>query len=257
MTHDVARWDRQWELFHAALERSPAERQAYLAEACGSDAQLHERLAVLLASHDQIGSFLQPPDVEVASDRPTQDLPAGRGAPDRIGHYEIRRLIASGGMGTVYEAVQDHPHRLVALKVLRRGAASSQAMKRFKHEAEILGRLRHPNIAQIYDAGTFDEGEGVQPFFAMELVKGEPLAAYCNAKKLGTRLRLGVFCRVCDAVQYAHHQGVIHRDLKPDNVLVDDAGEPKILDFGVARATGADIQATTLQTDIWESCSTS
>ncbi len=250
MTHDVPRWDRQWELFHAALERSPEKRPAYLAEACGGDAALHECLAVLLASHDQVGSFLQPSDVEVTADRPTQDLPAGRSAPDRIGRYEIRRLIASGGMGTVYEAVQDHPHRLVALKVLRRGAASPQAMKRFKHEAEILGHLRHPNIAQIYDAGTFDEGEGVQPFFAMELVRGQPLVEYCDAKKLGTRPRLELFCRVCDAVQYAHHQGVIHRDLKPDNVLVDDAGEPKILDFGVARATGADIQTTTLQTDI-------
>ncbi|MHC4428712.1 MAG: serine/threonine protein kinase, partial [Planctomycetota bacterium] len=174
---------------------------------------------------------------------------SGNGA-RTIGRYETRRVIAAGGMGTVYEAVQDRPHRAVALKVMRRGATSRQAMKRFKHEAEILGRLRHPHIAQVYDAGTFDDGEGAQPYFAMELVKGRPLIEYCDDRSLETRQRLELFARVCDAVQYAHQQGVIHRDLKPDNVLVDDFGEPKVLDFGVARATGSDIQATTVQTDI-------
>jgi tetratricopeptide (TPR) repeat protein len=123
-------------------------------------------------------------------------------------------------------------------------------MKRFRHEAEILGRLRHPNIAQVYDAGTFDEGQGAQPYFAMERVKGEPLHRYAESKQLSTRDRLGLFVKVCDAVQYAHHKGVIHRDLKPDNILVDDFQEPKILDFGIARVTDADIQATTLRTDI-------
>ncbi|MHC4217452.1 MAG: tetratricopeptide repeat protein, partial [Planctomycetota bacterium] len=104
--------------------------------------------------------------------------------------------------------------------------------------------------AQIYEAGTFDEGHGVQPYFAMELVKGRPLPAYCESSQLGTRQRLALFARICDAVQYAHQQGIIHRDLKPDNVLVDESGEPKILDFGIARATDADIRATTLRTDI-------
>jgi tetratricopeptide (TPR) repeat protein len=133
---------------------------------------------------------------------------------------------------------------------MRHAVASRAALGRFRHEAEILGRLQHPNIAQVYDAGTFDEGYGVQPYFAMEFIRGRPLLEYAEAKALGTQQRLELFVKVCDAVQYAHHQGVIHRDLKPDNILVDDLGEPKILDFGVARATDADIQVTTLRTDV-------
>jgi tetratricopeptide (TPR) repeat protein len=139
---------------------------------------------------------------------------------------------------------------VVALKVLQRRAASRQAMKRFQHESEILGRLRHPNIAQIYDAGTFDDGGGAQPYFAMEFVKGRPLLQYCDHHGLDTRARLELFAKVCAAVQYAHHKGVIHRDLKPDNILVDDLSEPRILDFGIAKATDTDLQVTTLQTDI-------
>jgi serine/threonine protein kinase len=128
----------------------------------------------LLANDEPGGDFLATPVVDV-HDRTTRQEEPAPGAGQRIGRYEIRQVIGTGGMGTVYEAVQDHPHRLVGLKVLRFGAASSQAMKRFRHEAEILGRLRHPNIAQVYDAGTFDEGQGAQPYFAMERVKGEPL----------------------------------------------------------------------------------
>ncbi|MEE8458276.1 MAG: tetratricopeptide repeat protein, partial [Phycisphaerales bacterium] len=139
---------------------------------------------------------------------------------------------------------------VVALKLLRQGAASRQAMKRFRHETEILGRLKHPNIAQIHDAGTFDSGQGAQPYFAMEFVNGRPLVEYAEEQKLDIRDRLRLFVSVCDALQYAHLKGVIHRDLKPDNILVDNLGEPKILDFGVARVTDADIQVTTLQTDI-------
>ncbi|MHC4137625.1 MAG: protein kinase domain-containing protein [Planctomycetota bacterium] len=238
-------WDNLKDIFSSVLERPPNERAAYLDKACHGDADLRAEVEAMVAAHEAPAPFLEPP-ARTAS-RPDDAVGvAGR----RIGRYEIKRVVATGGMGTVYEAVQDHPHRLVALKVLRRGAASRQAMKRFQHEPEILGRLRHPNIAQVYDAGTYDEGEGGQLYFAMELVKGEPLVRYCKSKKLGTRQRLELFVKVCDAVQFAHHKGVIHRDLKPDNVLVDDFGEPKILDFGVARATDSDIQATTLQTDI-------
>jgi non-specific serine/threonine protein kinase/serine/threonine-protein kinase len=238
-------WDNLKEIFSSALERSPEERAAYLDEACHGDDGLRAEVEAMVAAHEAPDPFLEPP-TRTASTPADPVGVAGR----RIGRYEIKRVVASGGMGTVYEAVQDHPHRLVALKVLRRGAASHQAMKRFQHEPEILGRLRHPNIAQVYDAGTHDEGEGAQPYFAMELVKGEPLVPYCESRKLGTPQRLELFGKVCDAVQFAHHKGVIHRDLKPDNILVDDHGEPRVLDFGVARATDSDIQATTLQTDV-------
>ncbi|MHC4347072.1 MAG: serine/threonine protein kinase, partial [Planctomycetota bacterium] len=232
--------ERARELFLAAVETPPDQRGALLDEQCGSDMALRAEVESLLAHDDVAAQVMDEPLVAPGTTPPGQ----------HIGRYEVKRTIASGGMGTVYEAVQDHPHRPVALKVMRRGAASSRAMRRFQHEAEILGRLRHANIGQIYEAGTFDEGHGVQPYFAMELVKGRPLPAYCESAQLGTRQRLALFARICDAVQYAHQQGIIHRDLKPDNVLVDDSGEPKILDFGIARATDADIQATTLRTDI-------
>ncbi|MHC4211225.1 MAG: tetratricopeptide repeat protein [Planctomycetota bacterium] len=239
------------EIFLEVVELPVEQRGDRLEERCGDDAALRAEVEWLLTHDRAAGQFM---DTPVAPELgPTARLPEPEeGGPreKRIGHYEIKRVIASGGMGTVYEAAQDHPHRLVALKVLSRGAASPQAMKRFRHEVEILGWLRHPNIAQIYDAGTFDEGEGAQPYFAMELVKGRPLIEYCESRKLETRGRLDLFVKVCDAVQYAHLKGVIHRDLKPDNVLVDDFGEPKVLDFGVARATGSDLQVTTLRTDI-------
>jgi tetratricopeptide (TPR) repeat protein len=235
-------WARFRDLFHAALERSGDERVAFLDEACGGEPDLRKQVEAMVEAHEQTASLEEPVVARSGDGDPAKGL--------RVGRYEVRRTIASGGMGTVYEATQDQPHRLVALKVLRRGAASRQALKRFRYESEILGRLRHPNIAQVYDAGTYDEGEGGQPYFAMELVKGRRLLQCCAAQDLNTRRRLEIFAKVCDAVQFAHHKGVIHRDLKPDNILVDDFGEPKILDFGVARATDSDIQATTLQTDI-------
>ncbi len=168
----------------------------------------------------------------------------------RIGSYKIREVLGRGGMGVVYLAEQDKPRRTVALKVIRPGVATPDLLRRFAHEAEILGRLTHPGIAQIYEAGTADVGGGPQPYFAMELVKGVPLTQYAQGRELSSRARLELLAKVCDAVQHAHQKGVIHRDLKPGNVLVTEEGQPKILDFGVARATESDIQVTALQTDI-------
>jgi WD40 repeat protein len=141
-------------------------------------------------------------------------------------------------MGAVYEAEQDRPHRLVALKVIRPGLLSPAFLKRFAQEVEILGRLRHPGIAQIYEAGVAEDG---RPFFAMEFIRGLALDEYATRHGLNLASRVGLLARVCDAVQHAHDQGVIHRDLKPANILVEESGGPKVLDFGVARATGADL----------------
>ncbi len=226
-----------------AQTRPRSERTAFLQQACGDDDALRDRVARLLQRDDRAVQRMKPP---TASCDAGIERPPGT----RIGRYEIRRVLGAGGMGTVYEAAQDNPRQLVALKVLRQGAVSRQAVARFRHEAEILGRLRHPNIAQVHEAGTLDDGSGARPFFAMELVKGEPLTVHAHESGLGIRKRLLLFAKVCDAVQFAHNKGVIHRDLKPDNILVDDFGEPKILDFGVARVTDSDIKATTLQTDI-------
>lgn len=164
--------------------------------------------------------------------------------PPSIGKYRIVGTLGEGGMGTVYEAVQDQPHRPVALKVIRAGLVSPQLIRRFARESEALGRLQHPGIAQIYEAGTADGPHGPQSYFAMELVRGESLTSSVERRALTLPQRLEVFARICDAVHYAHQQGVVHRDLKPTNILIDASGQPKILDFGVARLTDADVQAT-------------
>jgi len=242
------------DLFFDVLDVPPEARSAFLDERCAEDPRLRKEVESLLAHHEAGGGFMETPAVspelmsrDAGAD---EDVPVDAREERQIGRYRVLRVLAAGGMGIVYEAEQDHPHRTVALKVLRRSAASRQAMRRFEHEVEILGRLQHTNIAQIYDAGTFDEGEGAQPYFAMELISGRPLIKDITTKGLGIGDRLGLFVRICDAVHYAHQRGVIHRDLKPDNILVDDQGEPKILDFGIARATDSDIQTTTLRTDI-------
>jgi WD40 repeat protein/predicted Ser/Thr protein kinase len=161
--------------------------------------------------------------------------------PSGVAGYRVVRLIGRGGMGAVYEAEQDNPRRPVALKMIRPGLASPDLVKRFAREAHVLGRLHHPGIAQVYAAGLADDG---QPYFAMELVHGPPLLEYADRQRLDTAARLALVARIGDAVQHAHDRGVIHRDLKPANILVDETGQPKILDFGVARATDADLHTT-------------
>ncbi|MCH2141599.1 MAG: serine/threonine protein kinase [Phycisphaerales bacterium] len=169
--------------------------------------------------------------------------------PKQIGQYNIIGVIGSGGMGAVYEATQERPRRRVALKVVKSGRASPAAMKRFQFEVEALAKLRHPGIAQIYEAGTWVDGGHEQPFFAMEYIPGaRSLTKYADDLDLDTKGRLHLFQRICEAVHHGHQKGIIHRDLKPDNILVDRDGNPKIIDFGVARATDADMAITTLQT---------
>jgi len=176
---------------------------------------------------------------------------AAPGIPKRIGQYSIKRAIASGGMGTVYEAVQEKPRRTVALKLMRAGIASRSALRRFEYEAQLLARLRHPGIAQVYDAGTHRDGEVTVPYFAMEYIVGaRPITEYVKDKKLGTRERLKLFAEACEAVHHGHQKGIIHRDLKPSNILVDSSGQVKVIDFGVARSTDSDMAVTTLQTDV-------
>ena len=173
-----------------------------------------------------------------------------------IPHYRILRLLGTGGMGAVYQAEQKQPQRTVALKVIKPGLVTPALLRRFEHETELLGRLQHPGIAHIYEAGTVDTPSGPQAYFAMEFVRGPAaspapsLVEFAAKNKLGTRQRLELLAKVADAVHYAHQRGIIHRDLKPANILVDDTGQPKILDFGVARATDADVNTVTVQTDV-------
>jgi serine/threonine protein kinase len=166
-----------------------------------------------------------------------------------IGRYRIVRLIGDGGMGAVYEAEQESPRRTVALKLVKPEFTSLELLRRFEQESRALGRLQHPGIAQIYEAGAADTGHGPQPYFAMEFIHGKSLREYAGQHHLSARDRLELLARVCDAVHHAHQRGLIHRDLKPDNILVDESGQPKVLDFGVARVTDGDMQ-TTLWTGI-------
>jgi non-specific serine/threonine protein kinase/serine/threonine-protein kinase len=161
-----------------------------------------------------------------------------------VGLYRILRLIGEGGMGVVYEAEEEHSRRRVALKIIKPGLANLELLRRFEHESVALGRLQHPGIAQIYEAGTSDTGYGRQPYFAMELIQGETLDDYAANHQLPTRGRLEIMARVCDAVHHAHQRGLIHRDLKPGNIVVDQDGQPKVLDFGVARLTDCDTKST-------------
>ncbi len=182
---------------------------------------------------------------------PTESIPHTRTQlPKRIGHYRIKRVIASGGMGTVYEAAQEKPRRVVALKVMKKGVASPSAMRRFEYESQILARLRHPGIAQVYEAGTHEDGDVRVPFFAMEYIpNAKTITQYAKEKGLGINARLELFAQLCDAVQHGHQKGIIHRDLKPGNILVDSNGDVKVIDFGVARGTDSDLAVTTLQTE--------
>src|SRR3954471_12318724 len=166
--------------------------------------------------------------VELAEDTSAAPAtaPTQRGAPPTpdIPRYHILRLLGVGGMGTVYQAEQPQPHRTVALKVIKAGLVTPELLRLFGHETEVLGRLQHPGIAQIYDAGTVQSGAGPQAYFAMELVRGEAgvrapsIVEFAEQKKLNARQRLELLAKVADAVHYAHQRGVIHRDLKPANI---------------------------------------
>ena len=159
------------------------------------------------------------------------------------------RLVGEGGMGAVYEAEQENPRRTVALKVIKPGWATPALLGRFEQESQALGRLQHPGIAQIYEAGTADTGLRTAAVLRDGVHSRPPLPSTPTRMRLNVRARLELVAKICDAVQHAHQRGIIHRDLKPANILVDETGQPKILDFGVARVTDSDAQATR-QTDV-------
>lgn len=240
-------WQRVEELFDRVVAAPPDRRAALLDEACGEDAELRAEVQSLLEHDARAGAdFLASPIISV---RPDEDLtPAwaqdlvGR----KVGRYTVVRPIGHGGMGSVFEARQEQPARTVALKVLRPGFSAPSALARFRLEPEVLGRLQHPNIAQVFEAGVHDDALGAVPYFAMEYIAdAQPLREYADAHALSTRERLELFAKVCDAIHHGHQKGIVHRDLKPANILVGAAGEPKVIDFGVARASDADIVMTT------------
>lgn len=207
---------------------------------------------VLPPTSSQIGSGGDSLGELLGLDKQVED----RGRPDpligvTLGDVRIVRLIGQGGMGRVYEGFQERLGRVVAVKVMRPGFVTPEMQYRFKVEAEILARLQHPGIAQIYAAGMHDLDGASVPYFVMELIAGaRPLTRYAEEMKLSTKDRLTLFQSVCDAVAHGHQKGVIHRDLKPSNILVDAHGQPKVIDFGVAKATNSDLALTTMRTEV-------
>ena len=218
-----------------------AEREALLARECGADRTLRTEVEELLAQEETLGDFLaKPARAELAPEPPAAPL----SQPERIGAYRILKPLGFGGMGVVYLAEQDSPRRQVALKLLRLDTASPTQVERFEQEAELLGRLVHPGIARVYEAGWTETETGRRPFFAMEFVEGRPLTEYAAECALDLAARLRLVSQVAEAVHYAHGRGIVHRDLKPSNVFVDARGEPRVLDFGVARPLGEGSRAT-------------
>ncbi|MBX3393876.1 MAG: serine/threonine protein kinase [Phycisphaerae bacterium] len=297
---DSQRFFKVMSLFQEACVLEGAARTAYLDQACDGDGALRSELMAMLeadaargAPLDANGGGMHLLAAHMAEEQLQSGTAAGSAslaAPPSnasglfAGQYRIIRQIGEGGMGAVYEAEQSRPRRIVALKLIRGGSHSTGLLQRFEHEAHILGRLQHPGIAQIYEAGTDESG---QAYIAMEFVAGLPMTEFANTHELSVPDRLALMMKVCDAVQHAHQRGVIHRDLKPGNILVVDEGvdrridaglsknvesglvfqtaggssattslrkssvslgQPKVLDFGVARSFGDDQQITTMHT---------
>lgn len=250
---NAERYNRVVELFQKAVQLDEPARSSFVNDSCHGDHDLRREVNQMIESDAENHGALNESKLGVGHALLAHDMGlAAEASPERIGRYQILSVIGRGGMGCVYEAIQDQPHRTVALKVIRPDLLGFQAadlLRRFEREAEALGRLTHPGIAQVYEAGTAAHGGASIPFVAMELVQGRAITGYADEKRLTLKQRLAVFVQVCDAVQYAHERGVIHRDLKPGNIFVNERGEPKILDFGVARLTDSDVKAATLHTN--------
>lgn len=237
------RHSRISDLFLAACELDASERDAFLNHECAGDDELRVAVDSLL-ERDAQPAAVDRPLIDTIMRHDLESGSAQRWIPQQIGQYEILDQLGRGGMGVVFRARQGHPPRTVALKMIHQANFSPRVIRRFEFEAEVLARLKHPGIAQIFDAGTAEGPFGPQPYFAMELVDGVPLTDHMRDAGLDIRARLALLADVCDAVHHAHQQGVIHRDLKPANILVEKSGLPKILDFGVARVSDQDLTVT-------------
>jgi hypothetical protein len=252
-----ARTQRAEEVFYAALDlKSPGERRAFLDTACAGDSDLRLAVEAMLDSQSEVERFFLEslpalkPSVEAFPSLAGADeagLSAGvelsldEDVGKRIGPYKLLQRIGEGGCGVVYMAEQEVPvRRRVALKVIKLGMDTKSVIARFEAERQALAMMDHPNIARVLDAGATEAG---RPYFVMELVRGTKITAYCDEHCLDTRQRLDLFIQICSAIQHAHQKGIIHRDVKPSNVLVtmlDGLPLPKVIDFGIAKATSGD-----------------
>lgn len=235
------RHQRVREHLSKALDLPHGERRGYLENTLRSGETLDEALE-LLGEVEGLDDFLTKPLGLKGSGAEEYSPPV----PEEVAGFKVDRVLGWGAMGVVYLARQESPRRQVALKLLRVDAASPAAAARLEREANALARLSHPGIAQIYSAGFTNLGTGEQPYIAMEFVSGRPLGRFITDEALDLRQRVQLFLEITDAVQHAHEHGVLHRDLKPDNVIVDDSGHPRVLDFGVSRVVSEDEVGLTL-----------
>ena len=231
---DPDRWQRTKELFGSALAREPADRSAFLAQVCGGDETLRQEVESLLAAHEEAGT---------TAGSSAKDSLSGR----RIGPYQLMHRIGQGGMAMVYLATRadDQYRKCVAIKLILPGLHTDDLLRRFRNERQTLAALDHPNIVKLLDGG---EAEDRSPYLVMDYVEGTPITDYCDAHRLSTTERLFLFRTVCSAISYAHQRLVIHRDLKPDNILVTTDGTPKLLDFGIAKLLNPEAAATLVVT---------
>jgi len=268
--------ERAKTVFNDALELPEAERTAFVARECAGDAALRGEVEALLGAFKDGGGFLSSPtghDAAPTSDHVPGSTGGGSGSVEsgiaeaarraeareaelrekpgtRIGPYKLLQMIGEGGFGSVFLAEQEQPvQRRVALKIIKLGMDTRQVIARFEAERQALALMDHPNIAKVLDAGATETG---RPYFVMELVKGQPITAFCDQCRLSIEERLELFGQVCAAVQHAHTKGIIHRDIKPSNVLVNiQDGRPftKVIDFGIAKATQSKLTERTLFTE--------
>ena len=261
-------WSRAKELFDAALEQEPTQRAAFLAQACPDD-RLRQEVEKLVLNFQEAGSFLSNPVLRAQTPKPCeilevraedewpgssagsrQPLSTKQGTDDpmvgrHLGVYKLGRRIGQGGMAAVFLAVRaDGEFRQqVAIKLLLPGLDSNEVVRRLRTERQTLAGLDHPNIVKLLDGGSTPEG---LPYLVMDYVEGSPIDEYCDRHKLSIEQRLRLFGKVCEAVQHAHEKLVIHRDLKPGNILITSDGIPKLLDFGIAKVMEPAAQLTTV-----------
>src|SRR5713226_7838949 len=226
-------WQRVEALLNEVLELSPAERADFLDTARAKDNGIRAEVEALLACELEAEAFLQVPALSFSEgliDSDGSDELTGQ----QIGRYQIVRELGQGGMGAVYLATRadDQYRKQVAVKLIKGGFDTEDTRRRFRRERQILASLDHPNSARLIDGGTTDDG---RPYLVMDYVEGAPITKYCDEYQLSIPERLEMFRTVCSAVHYAHQNLVIHRDLKPGNVLVTADSTPKLLDFGIAK----------------------
>jgi serine/threonine protein kinase/flagellar biosynthesis regulator FlbT len=263
------RWQKIERLCYSALNEEKSARAAFLQQACGGDEALRRAVELLLAQHEKDDDFLEVPAMEVAAKGLARDQQDGTSrsvspsAPTEtaadvasvekisFGPYQLLQRLGEGGMGEVWLAEQSKPvRRRVALKVIKAGMDTRDVVARFESERQALALMDHPAIAKVFDAGSTPEG---RPYFAMEYVAGLPITAYCDKHRMTTRQRMELFIQVCEGVQHAHQKAIIHRDLKPSNILVselDGKPMPRIIDFGLAKATSQRLTDGTMYTRV-------